>query len=56
MLNYTEDILNLSRTVLSVEGYFSMLSREYAEIGLKFNSLKSEILAIGKSVGNVGCV
>ena len=33
-----------------------MLSREYAVIGLNFNASKSEVLAFGKSVGDVGCV
>ena len=33
-----------------------MLSREYAEIGLNFNASKSDFLAFGKSVGDVGCV
>ena len=56
ILNYADDILNLSRTVSSVEENFSVLSREYAEIGLNFNASKSEVLAFGKSVGDVGCV
>ena len=56
ILNYADDILNLSRTVSSVEENFSVLSREYAEIGLNFNASKSEVLTFGKSVGDVGCV
>ena len=56
IFNYADDILNLSRTVLSVEENFSVLSREYAKIGLNFNASKSEVLAFGKSVVDVGCV
>ena len=56
ILNYTDDILNLNRTVSSVEENFSVLSREYAEISLNFNASKSVVLPFGKSVGDVGCV
>ena len=53
ILNYADEILNLRRNVSSVEENFSVLSREYAEIGLNFNASNSEVLAFGKSVGDV---
>ena len=39
-----------------MEENFSVLSREYAEIGLNFNASKSEVLAFGKSVSDIGGV
>ena len=54
--NYADDVLNLSRSVWSVEEKFSVLSWEYAKIGLNFNGSKSEVLDFGKYVGDVGCI
>ena len=46
ILSYADDILKLSKTVLSVEDNFSVLSKEYSEIILNLNASKSEILAL----------
>jgi exonuclease III len=49
LLNYADDILNLSRTVSGIEENFDILCIEYRKIGLKFNAEKSEVVAFGKS-------
>ena len=44
LVNYADDILNLSRSVSGIESNFRVLSNEYANIGLEFNSSKSEVV------------
>ena len=44
LLNYADDILNLSRTLALIEKNFASLSEEYNDIGLKFNPSKSECI------------
>ena len=44
LLNYADDILNLSRTLSVIEKNFASLSEEYNGNGLKFNPSKSECI------------
>ena len=43
-MNYTDDILNLSRTLALIEKNFASLSEKYKDIGLNFNPSKSECI------------
>ena len=44
LIAYADDVFNPSRTVLAFEKNFSILSREYSKINLKFNAEKSEVV------------
>ncbi|XP_065578592.1 uncharacterized protein LOC136039001 [Artemia franciscana] len=46
LLNYADDVLNLSRTISGIEENFEILRPEYTKIGLKFNAGKSEVVSI----------
>ena len=49
LLNYADDVLNLSRTISDIEENFEILFPEYKKIGLKFNAEKVEVVSIGMS-------
>ena len=44
LLNYADDILNLSRILALTDKNFASLSEEHNDIGLKFNPSKSECI------------
>ena len=45
MLNYADDILNTSRCLSRIKANFDILSTAYKQIGLSFNTNKSEVVA-----------
>ena len=48
LVNYAEDVLNVSRTQAGIEEKFRILSGEYNSIGLHFNYRKREILVFNR--------
>ena len=48
LVNYADDVLNVSRTQAGIEENFRILSDEYNRIGLNFNHSKSEILVFNR--------
>ena len=54
LLNYADDILNISRSLTRIEENFDILNEMYGGIGLSFNSSKSEFIVFnGDSSGAV---
>lgn len=54
LLNYADDIFNLSRCLSRIEENFQILDDAYREIGLSFNASKSEIVAFNRR--NADCI
>lgn len=50
LIDYADDILNASRTLIGIEETFRVLSKEYGNIGLSFNPQKSEVLVFNSRV------